>query len=70
MTDMQLYTRVLTEMHWIHGKRSTDSTRLALQDVLVELRNRAAAERNDPTGQETQDGAEAEASLRARKVWG
>jgi hypothetical protein len=38
-----------------------------MQDVLCELRNRAAKERGDPLGQETQDEAEAEASRAARK---
>lgn len=67
MTFFRLYVRVLTETSHHHGTRSTNSTRLALQDVLCELRNRAAGERGDPLGQETQDEAEAEASRAARK---
>lgn len=41
---MHIYTRLLAEMHITKGKRSTDTTRLHLQDVLVELRDAAARE--------------------------
>jgi hypothetical protein len=61
MTNFQLYVRLLTETSHHHGQRSTNSTRLTLQDVLCELRNRAAQDLGDPLGQETQDEAEAEA---------
>lgn len=54
MTKMQLYTRVLTELHPVKD-RDAHLARLYMQDVLIELRNMAAEERGDPTGQETQD---------------
>ncbi len=63
MTNYKLYVRVLTEMHGPrYAARPTSSTRLRMQDVLSELRDRAAKERGDSLGQETQDSAEADAT--------
>jgi hypothetical protein len=67
MGKFELYVRLLTEMSHRNGERKTFSTRLRLQDVLIELRNMAAEERGDSLGQETQDEAEAEALRRCMK---
>jgi hypothetical protein len=69
MTNRELYVRVLTELH--DSNTPAHRVRLNLQDVLIELRNRAAAESGDQLGQETQDSAEAEAAriVRHRKRW-
>lgn len=67
MDDYELYVRLLTELHYTNGSRSTDSTRNKLQDVMIELRNRAANTRGDLGGQETQDSAESEADKAVRR---
>ena len=65
MTAREMYLRILTEMHWSHSDRSTDSTRLHLQDVLISLRAMAAAE-TGMSAQEVQDQTEAIASRLVR----
>ena len=67
MTNMTLYVRLLTELNHKHGDRRTFTTRLRLQDVLGELRDRAALERN-ASEQETQDEAERQAWRAAEEV--
>ncbi len=61
MTDMELYVRVLEELNWRYSERRTWDTRGAMQDVLIALRARAAKERGDILGEETQSLAEREA---------
>lgn len=67
MTKMQLYTRLVTELHPMKH-RFSGNIRVALQDVLIELRTLAAKERGDETGQETQDLAESIATQEANHV--
>lgn len=62
MTEFEVYVRVLTELSPVHERRMAQMARVKLQDVLVELRNRAARERADTVGQDTQDTAEAMAT--------
>lgn len=62
MTNSQLYVRLLEELHYHHRNRSTFETRIRLQDVLIELRERAASEQGKDE-QAAQDDAE-EAALR------
>lgn len=68
MTKMELYVRVLTELQIggpTHCRGCRLEIRLELQDVLVELRRMAAAER--ATGeQQVQNLAEAAAWARAQ----
>ena len=68
MTKTELYTRLLTELSSVYQSRPTFATRMSLQDVLIELRDMAAAERGDSLGQSTQDDCEAEAFRRSRLV--
>ena len=44
MSTLEIYTRLLTELHIAHADRRTFSTRLHLQDVLPALRDKAAEE--------------------------
>lgn len=44
MTITKIYSRLLAELNYKHASRSTVETRLALQDVLAGLRERAATE--------------------------
>lgn len=67
MTHYDIYVRLLTELSYRDQSRTAIHARLKLQDVLIDLREKAAAERNDPTGQDTQDSAEGDA-LRAQGV--
>ncbi len=65
MNDFDLYVRVLTELDYVaYGNRSTSSTRLSLQDVLCELRDRAS-KACQASGEHTQDTAEYAARKKA-----
>jgi hypothetical protein len=72
MTNLEMYIRLLTEMHHSVEVRPTSTTRMELQDVLTELRNRAVADAFPPhwhdggrgiIEQEVQDYAESEARI-------
>ena len=67
MTQYDIYVRLMTELGY-YDNRSAAHARLRLQDVLCALRDNAAAERNDPTGQDTQDSAEEDALLARRNI--
>jgi hypothetical protein len=54
VTIYEIYCRLLTELHWT---KASGLTRLALQDVLCALREKAAIEQGI-SQQEVQDNAE------------
>lgn len=65
MTNYELYVRLLTELHAVYDKRPTALTRLKLQDVLIELRERVATDMDDDS-QNVQDTAEWEAGINSQ----
>jgi hypothetical protein len=62
MTHTEIYQRLLTELHYAHGRRSTAATRLQLQDVLAAL-NELASKETGLSNQDTQDEGEFAAVL-------
>jgi hypothetical protein len=60
VTDMQIYVRLLTELHPRHGDRSALRARSDMQDILCELRDRAAVE-IQMSDEETENEAESQA---------
>ena len=67
MTNYEIYVRLLTELNYGDQNQAAIHARLKLQDVLIDLREKAAEERGDPAGWDTQDSAESDA-LRARRL--
>lgn len=61
MTDLEMYVTLLVATH--HTKPNVCDVRLAIQGILSELRNRAAA-REGMTEQEMQDSSERIANVR------
>ncbi len=59
MSYRDLYIRLLTELHYRY--KDSQEVRLRLQDVLIELRNQAAAEQR-LREEQMQDHGEAEAN--------
>ncbi len=62
MSKYELYVRVLTELSYRRGG-TVQCARAELQDVLCELREMAAQECGDLSGEETQNCAESETTL-------